>query len=181
MLSVLTSNSRDIRKEFDSYIEQIEELYLSLNNNTLISNQYKYDLQSELKFSLVIKSTGFYEKFFDSLINEFSKNVCCLMFYKYFRNNFSRQGKAVKPDNINRIFDTLDIQKLGKGHNDCLHREFISLNSMYEVRDSIAHGDMDNFSQDFSEFIINSRYAFQYIEQEIVRVLEEKLNENNLL
>lgn len=132
---------------------------------TLSTNKERGKIESELKFTLVLKSTGNIELYFDDIMNAFAIKNSSIIFHKYFQNNFTKAGKNVNPEQVNNLLKCLGVSPVDKKINP---QAYTSLESLYNIRNKIAHGDtcivetyndIKNYiekSMDFMQLIINN-------------------------
>lgn len=117
----------------------------------------------EIEISLVIKSTGKLELYFDDILKEFALSNSSIIFHKYFNNNFTKAGKNAKPDSINGILKVFDANPVKK---DCNFKEYTSLESLYNLRNAFAHGDC-NITDTFEQIVNYINFSIGFMKKAI--------------
>lgn len=157
------TRAQDIINETDKLIVAVSQ------------NKDRGKIESELKFTMILKSTGNIELYFDDIMKEFANLNSSPIFHRYFHNNFTKAGKNVNPEKINNLLNALNIPAVAKNANP---QAWTALDSLYNLRNSLAHGDT-NIVETYSnikQYISDSMVFMQLLIQTLDNVSTPQTN-----
>lgn len=147
-------NAKEIISEIDKMVESVKDI------------KGGGKIESELKFSLVLKSTGNIELYFDDIMSCFAKENTSKLFHNYFQNNFTKAGKNVSPEIVNRLLKNLKVPTIGKKENP---KAYTSLDSLYKIRNAIAHGE-SNITETYDDIKEYIKSAMNFMDLIITKL-----------
>ena len=142
----------------------------------VIDTKFKGKIESELRISLIIKSTRVLEKMFYDICKEFAIMHSSPIFHRYFEDNFAAKGKNVDTNRVNSLLKILGIREIKKSDNPIA---FTSLNSLYNIRNESVHGNA-NFTESLEivrDYIYNAKQFFRELINRFDEYSKEHPNE----